>query len=149
MKSDDRSRIMRAVKSRHTAPELLVRSLVHKLGYRFRLHRKDLPGSPDLVFVGKKKVIFVNGCFWHGHDCARGARVPKTNRQYWVTKIARNMDRDKRVIKQLTAAGWTALIIWECETRTEPRLARRTARFLESPQNESTKPARARGRSRI
>src|SRR4249920_1604267 len=101
-----RRRTMQAVKSKDTAPELLVRSLAHRMGYRFRLHRKDLPGKPDLVFPGRRKAIFVHGCFWHGHDCARGARVPKNNRDYWVTKVGRNVARDERSREALTALGW-------------------------------------------
>lgn len=132
MTSELRSRIMRAIKGRDTKPEMLVRSLVHRLGYRFRLHRKDLPGKPDLVFPKRRKVIFVHGCFWHGHDCARGARVPKNNRQYWVQKIAGNVDRDRRTISQLTAAQWRALIVWECETRSAANLTKRVTQFLES-----------------
>src|SRR5215469_3313198 len=99
-----RSRIMRAVKSTNTAPELLVRSMVHRMGYRFRLHRKNLPGKPDLVFPGMRKAIFVHGCFWHGHDCDRGARVPKNNRAYWLGKVTTNRKRDRQTIKRLKAA---------------------------------------------
>jgi DNA mismatch endonuclease (patch repair protein) len=91
---DDRSRVMRAVKGKDTKPEMIVRRMAHALGYRYRLHRTDLPGSPDLVFAGRQKVIFVHGCFWHGHDCARGSRQPKTNAEYWRAKIARNVTRD-------------------------------------------------------
>src|ERR1700719_94774 len=101
-----RRRTMQAVKSKNTAPELLVRSLAHRMGYRFRLHRKDLPGKPDLVFPGTRKAIFVHGCFWHGHDCARGARVPKTNRDYWRAKIARNRARDLKTLAVYEAMGW-------------------------------------------
>jgi DNA mismatch endonuclease, patch repair protein len=85
---------MRAVKGSDTAPEMMVRSLAHRMGYRFRLHRKDLPGKPDIVFPKLCKVVFVNGCFWHGHNCARGARAPKANAEYWRTKITRNSLRD-------------------------------------------------------
>src|SRR5215467_11698981 len=92
--SEARSRIMRAVKSRDTKPELIIRSLAHRMGYRFRLYRKDLPGCPDLVFPRLRKVVFVHGCFWHGHDCGRGARIPKANAEYWRSKIARNSARD-------------------------------------------------------
>ena len=110
-----RSAVMRAVKGRDTKPEITVRRAAHALGYRFRLHRKDLPGSPDLVFPSRKKVVFVHGCFWHGHDCARGARTPKTNAEYWRAKIARNVVRDARVERELAALGWAVLTIRECE----------------------------------
>lgn len=110
-----RSRIMRAVKGRNTKPELIVRSALHRSGFRFRLHRKDLPGNPDLVFPGRRKVIFVHGCFWHGHDCKRGARAPKHNAGYWRAKIERNRARDQRNQEALKAAGWKVGIVWECE----------------------------------
>src|SRR5579863_2115314 len=98
---EQRSRIMGAVKGSDTAPEMMVRRMAHRMGYRFRLHRKDLPGKPDLVFPGLRKVVFVHGCFWHGHDCTRGARVPIRNRDYWTAKIARNRERDKRARREL------------------------------------------------
>ncbi|HVZ60293.1 MAG TPA: DNA mismatch endonuclease Vsr, partial [Terriglobales bacterium] len=104
---------MRAVKSRDTAPELVVRSLAHRMGYRFRLCRKDLPGCPDLVFPRLHKVIFVHGCFWHGHSCARGARVPKRNSAYWTTKISGNHSRDARNLRRLADGGWKSLVVWE------------------------------------
>jgi DNA mismatch endonuclease, patch repair protein len=125
-----RSRTMRAVKSKDTTPELLVRRLVHGAGYRYRLHRKDLPGCPDLAFGGRRKVIFVNGCFWHGHDCSRGARVPEHNRDYWIAKIARNRARDDVAQASLQAMGWSALVLWECELKDASSLARRLKRFL-------------------
>jgi DNA mismatch endonuclease (patch repair protein) len=125
-----RSRTMRAVKSRDTGPELLVRSLVHRLGYRFRLHRKDLPGSPDLAFMGQRKVVFVHGCFWHGHACTRGARVPKTNAEYWRTKIKKNELRDAAAQTKLKKLGWKTLIIWECGLKDGGKLAERLSRFL-------------------
>lgn len=109
-----RSAIMRSVKSTNTKPEMVVRRLAHRLGYRFRLHRKSLPGTPDLVFPRLRKVVFVNGCFWHGHGCARGDRIPKNNRDYWVEKVARNRERDKVNCASLRAQGWGVCIIWEC-----------------------------------
>lgn len=114
---------MRAVRSQDTKPELVVRRLVHLLGFRFRLHRKDLPGKPDLVFSGRRRVIFVHGCFWHGHDCTRGARVPKTNSEYWLAKISRNRLRDQRVRQELDDAGWQILTVWECELSSAEALA--------------------------
>lgn len=113
-----RRRTMRAVKSRDTAPEKLIRRLLHAAGYRYRLHVKSLPGSPDLVFHSKRKAIFINGCFWHGHECSRGSRVPKANRQYWERKIARNRERDCSTLEKLKALGWRVLTIWECEIRS-------------------------------
>lgn len=110
----DRSAIMRSVKSANTKPEMLVRRIVHRLGYRFRLHYKSLPGTPDLVFPRLRKVVFVHGCFWHGHSCARGARTPKSNRNYWVAKIARNRVRDQLNAALLIAQGWEVYIAWEC-----------------------------------
>lgn len=128
----DRSAIMRAVKSRDTTPELLVRRLAHSLGFRFRLHRRDLPGNPDLTFPRIHRIIFVNGCFWHGHDCARGARIPKANRSYWTAKINRNRERDARTWKALHALGWKVLVVWECKTKDVDTLTRRIRKFLES-----------------
>jgi DNA mismatch endonuclease (patch repair protein) len=128
--SEARSAIMRAVKSRDTKPEMVVRSLAHRLGFRFRLHRRSLPGCPDLVFVARRKAIFVNGCFWHGHDCKRGARPPKANAPYWRAKIAANQSRDARVRAELAAAGWEAMTVWECETRDAEALGARLAAFL-------------------
>jgi DNA mismatch endonuclease (patch repair protein) len=129
-----RSAVMRAVKSTNTKPELLVRAAVRTLGigYRlnYRLDGRDLPGKPDLVFVGKHKAIFVHGCFWHGHDCKRGARAPKANADYWQTKIARNRARDERVTSELKADDWKTLTIWECETRDAAALSKRLGKFL-------------------
>ena len=126
-----RSWIMRQVHSQHTKPELLVRSLVHRLGYRFRLHRKDLPGAPDLVFPARHKVIFVHGCFWHGHACPRGARLPKTNADYWREKIARNRKHDRQHQRHLRQLGWSVLTLWECQLRNQQQIAARLTRFLE------------------
>ncbi|MGQ2908815.1 MAG: very short patch repair endonuclease [Aliihoeflea sp.] len=117
-----RSRTMRAVKSKNTAPEMVVRKLIHGMGYRFRLHRKDLPGSPDLVFPSRRLALFVHGCFWHGHDCKRGARTLKANTEYWTAKIERNRDRDSRAIRALAQKGWRTGVIWECELRDLERL---------------------------
>lgn len=125
-----RSDVMRAVKGRNTTPELLVRRLAHCLGYRFRLHRRDLPGKPDLAFPSRRKVIFVHGCFWHGHACARGARVPKDNRDYWVAKIERNRRRDEINLSALQEQGWRVLTLWECELKEEGAVRARLAAFL-------------------
>lgn len=123
---------MRAVKSRDTGPELAVRAAVCALGFarRYRLNNASLPGKPDLVFGPKRKVIFVHGCFWHGHDCRRGARQPKDNAAYWRAKIARNVARDRDSLKALRDDDWSALVIWECETRDGAALARKLAKFL-------------------
>ncbi len=126
-----RSENMRRIRNKDTAPELMVRSLVHRLGYRFRLHRKDLPGKPDLVFPSRKKVIFVHGCFWHGHDCPSVARTPKTNTGYWVEKIRHNTERDARHWSELKALGWHVLVVWECELKDAEALPSRLTSFLE------------------
>jgi DNA mismatch endonuclease (patch repair protein) len=129
---DKRSAIMRAVKSRDTAPERVVRTIVCELGFarRYRLHGAQLPGTPDLVFGAMRKAIFVHGCFWHGHDCKRGARAPKDNAAYWRAKIERNRARDAASIAALKTAGWRALIVWECETRAPAPLSRKLGAFL-------------------
>jgi DNA mismatch endonuclease (patch repair protein) len=130
MTSELRSRIMRAVKGRDTAPEMIVRRLAHGMGYRYRLHRYDLPGKPDLAFSGRRAAIFVHGCFWHGHDCKRGARRPKANAAYWEGKIAKNKARDAASLSRLKTLGWRTLVLWECELRDETRLCSRLRRFL-------------------
>ena len=126
----DRSANMRAIRSKDMLPELAVRSLVHKLGYRFRLHRSDLPGKPDLVFPSRRKVIFVHGCFWHSHKC-KIAHMPKSNKDYWGPKLQRNKTRDAANVEELRAGGWKVLVIWECRTRDEHRLIGQLKRFLE------------------
>ena len=134
MTAEDRSNRMRLIKSKNTKPELVVRRLCCQLGFRgYRLHRKDLPGKPDVVFVGRKKVIFVHGCFWHGHECHRGkARLPKTKRSYWSPKISRNLDRDEKNLVLLQKTGWQVLVIWECETKKPETLSPKLVRFLSS-----------------
>jgi DNA mismatch endonuclease (patch repair protein) len=121
---------MRAVHSTDTSPEMKVRRLLHASGYRYRLHRNDLPGKPDIVLPSRKKVIFVHGCFWHGHTCKRGARTPKTNQEYWVKKIQRNTERDKEHLERLQALGWNTLVIWECEIKDTLMLEKRMEAFL-------------------
>ena len=125
----DRSANMRAIRSKDTQPELRVRSLVLKLGYRFLLHRKELPGKPDLVFVSRRKVIFVHGCFWHSHGC-KAAHIPKSNQEYWVPKLERNKTRDTNNMKALEAQDWQALVVWECEARDGGGLKKHLKRFL-------------------
>ena len=115
--TEKRSAVMRRVKGRDTTPELKVRKALTALGARYRLNRKDLPGTPDIVLPGRRLAIFVHGCFWHGHDCPRGSRTPKANREYWTAKVARNIARDQRTSGELTAAGWRVLTVWECRLR--------------------------------
>ncbi len=124
---EKRSSVMRQVKGKGTTPELAVRRLLTGLGLRYRLHRRDLPGAPDVVMAGRKLAIFVHGCFWHGHDCARGARVPKQNRDYWTRKIDRNRARDAEHQTALQAKGWTSLVVWECELKDEATVRGRLA----------------------
>ena len=126
-----RSENMSRIKGRDTKPEMAVRRLLHRIGYRYRLHRKDLPGKPDIVFGPRRKVIFVHGCFWHGHSCKRGSRLPKTNVEYWQTKIARNVTRHSDQLDELAAAGWTGLTLWECELADVDAVARRLSAFLD------------------
>ena len=127
-----RKRTMQAVRSKDTKPEMVVRRLVHSLGYRFRLHRKDLPGVPDLVFPSRRKIIFVHGCFWHGHPCRGEPRLPKTNRDYWVPKIAGNAERDRVHRRKLERLGWEVLTVWECELKERAPLQNRLMTFLDS-----------------
>ncbi len=130
---EKRSAVMRRVKGRDTGPERRVRRLVWSLGGRYRLNRADLPGKPDLVLPGRRLAIFVHGCFWHGHDCARGARVPKANRDYWTGKIGRNRARDIKARAALEAAGWRVETVWECELKDLPALATRARGWLGRP----------------
>lgn len=106
---------MQSVKSKDTKPEMAVRRLLHSRGYRYRLHRKDLPGKPDIVFPGRKKAIFVHGCFWHWHGCAKG-QLPKSRLDYWQPKLAKNIERDRTKQEQLESQGWQVLVVWQCET---------------------------------
>jgi DNA mismatch endonuclease (patch repair protein) len=127
----DRSAVMRAVKSRDTGPERAVRAILRPIAAGYRLHRADLPGKPDVVYAGRKLAIFVHGCFWHGHDCARGARMPKANADYWRAKIARNRARDVKTLAAYSAMGWRALVIYECELKDISQLSARLAGALE------------------
>jgi DNA mismatch endonuclease (patch repair protein) len=127
---EQRSRNMSAIRGADTKPERIVRSLAHRMGYRFRLHRRDLPGKPDLVFPARHKAILVHGCFWHLHDCPHGRVKPATNAGFWSDKRSGNAVRDQRNLKALEAAGWSVLVIWECETRNPEPLARRLREFL-------------------
>lgn len=129
-----RSAIMRAVRSKDTAPELVVRRLIHSLGYRYRLHVRSLPGCPDVVLPWRKKVLFVHGCFWHQHSCSRGNRIPASNRRYWLEKLRGNKHRDAGHRRALRRRGWRVLTVWECQTTYGKldTLAARICNFLES-----------------
>lgn len=124
-----RSDLMGRVKNKDTGPEIIVRRIAHGLGFRFRLHGKDLPGRPDLVFRRRRKVIFVHGCFWHRHDCGR-ATTPRTNIEFWKQKFARNVARDRAALEELHAMGWSTLTIWECQLKDGAQLARSLNDFL-------------------
>ncbi|KAA2285085.1 very short patch repair endonuclease [Arenimonas fontis] len=126
-----RSWLMSRVRSVDTGPELLVRSVLHRLGFRFRLHRRDLPGTPDIVLPGRRTVVFVHGCFWHGHRCKKG-RIPKTRVSYWRSKIEVNRKRDARVRRRLRAMGWRVLTVRECEIRDLKRLEMKLLRSIVS-----------------
>lgn len=125
-----RSRVMAAIRSRNTRPEKFVRSMAHRMGYRFRLHREDLPGSPDIVFPRLMAVILVHGCFWHRHACASGRKQPRSNSRYWARKFIRNKARDARNRQDLKRLGWRVLIVWECEVARPRSLEARLRRFL-------------------
>jgi DNA mismatch endonuclease (patch repair protein) len=126
----ERSIRMSRIRSKDTKPELRVRSLLHALGYRYRLHRRDLPGSPDIVFPARERVILVHGCFWHAHKDCKVANRPKSHPAFWNQKFARNAARDEDNQEHLRLAGWDVCVIWECETRDARLLKRRLARFL-------------------
>ena len=127
---EKRSWIMSRVKGRDTKPETLVRSFIFRMGLRFRLHRRDLPGTPDIVLPRHRKVVFVHGCFWHGHkNCPRSKR-PTTNEDFWNSKLDGNMERDKRYLRELRKTGWKVLIVWECETKSPGKLLRKLEGFL-------------------
>ncbi len=124
---------MRAIRSKNTKPEMTVRRVLHALGYRYRLHRTDLPGKPDIVFGPRRKIVLVHGCYWHGHGCAVGGKGSQTNTEYWGPKIARNKERDAQVLHQLQSLGWSVLALWECETRDSRSLADTLKAFLDAP----------------
>lgn len=126
----NRSEMMAAVRSKNTQPEMLVRRLVHSMGYRYRLHRNNLPGTPDLVFSARRKVIFVHGCFWHQHGC-KSSHLPKSNIDYWAPKLERNKGRDAEHLELLHKTNWQCLILWECELKQTDQLQRRIKEFLD------------------
>jgi len=127
----ERSAVMRRVRGKDTQPEMAVRSMVHRLGFRYALHRRDLPGNPDLVFPARDRVIFVHGCFWHGHSCRAGRNRPSSNTAYWTAKLDRNRARDAAHRRNLRKLGWRILIVWECELKDPERLRARIARFFQ------------------
>jgi DNA mismatch endonuclease, patch repair protein len=127
---EERSEIMRRVRGKDTSPELAVRSLVHRLGFRYRLHAADLPGSPDLVFPARRCVVFVHGCYWHRHTCP-AATMPASHADYWQRKFDRNQARDRRAVALLRRQGWRVAVVWECQVRHPERLAARLRRFLD------------------
>ncbi len=133
MTSAARSRNMAAIRSKNTRPELFVRRMVHKMGYRYRLHSEKLPGKPDIVFASRQKIILIHGCFWHRHSNCKNTPTPKTRTEYWQQKFATNVDRDRRTIGKLHKMGWGVMTVWECEIARPEKLARRIDHFLASP----------------
>ena len=127
---EQRRRIMQAVKTRDTGPEMVVRRLLHRHGYRYRVHRKNLPGCPDIVFSKKRKAIFVHGCYWHGHGCTKG-KLPNSKLNYWQPKIEQTKARDARNVVKLTAAGWHVFVIWQCEMADQQAFWQRLREFVE------------------
>lgn len=126
----DRSRIMSRIRDRDTKPELFVRRLIHGMGYRFRLHGRDLPGRPDIVLPRHRKVVFVHGCFWHRHRCRRGRSMPSTRTRFWKAKFAANRKRDLNARRNLRRLGWSVFVVWECQTKSVDLLKRRLCQFL-------------------
>jgi DNA mismatch endonuclease (patch repair protein) len=130
LSKQQRSANMRAVKSRDTGPEIAIRKIVHRLGYRYRLHVRSLPGRPDLVFPSRRKIIFVHGCFWHRHSGCKRATLPKTRQQFWRNKLASNVARDRRAGHELKRLDWAILTVWQCELKKPDRLTKRLNDFL-------------------
>lgn len=126
-----RSENMRRIRSKNTGPELATRQLLRELGFTgYRIHRKDLPGKPDVAFIGRKKAVFIHGCFWHGHDCKEGRRQPNSNQAYWLPKFERNRQRDANHYAELTRLGWNVLTVWECELRDPVELTGKLRAFM-------------------
>jgi DNA mismatch endonuclease, patch repair protein len=142
MPSQARSALMRAVRRKDTKPEMMVRRMLHSRGWRYRVHRKDLPGTPDLVFPSRRKVVFVHGCFWHGHDCRQG-RTPETRREFWLKKAEDNRTRDRRVEQTLNEQGWQTLVVWQCELKQPQEILGKIERFLGPRSLTSPPPAHA------
>ncbi|MEQ5786831.1 DNA mismatch endonuclease Vsr [Erythrobacter sp. NFXS35] len=131
---------MASVSGKDTKPEMIVRRRLHRLGFRYRLHRRDLPGSPDLVFPTRRKVVFVHGCYWHGHGC-RWGKLPKSNQIYWRSKIEANRDRDSRNIADLRKMGWSSLVVWQCALRAEDAAINAIVEYLRSGDDSGGNPA--------
>jgi len=139
---EKRSEIMRRVHSTDTTPERLVRSLLHKLGYRFRIHRLDLPGKPDIVLPKRRTVVFVHGCFWHRHQDCPHATTPASRREYWLPKFKRTVDRDRKNQEELQESGWNVVVVWECETMDLKKLSERiSGRIAQYPANSNPRPS--------
>lgn len=136
--AEQRHKCMSRIRGRDTKPEVIVRRLVHRLGYRFRLHSSDLPGKPDLSLPRLRKVIFVHGCFWHMHYCRYGKVTPATNAGFWSRKRAGNRERDRRVLRSIRKAGWSAVVVWECQTKDRNKLALRLVEFLRDKNPRTT-----------
>lgn len=130
MDKNQRSKLMARIKGRDTEVELIARRALHGLGFRYRLHRRDLPGKPDLTFAQSKKAVFINGCFWHGHRCASGQNKPKSNLGYWLPKLHNNCVRDRRNYRTLRSLGWKIMVVWECEIVRRRNWLEKTVRFL-------------------
>lgn len=128
LSKEKRSKIMRAIRPKNTRPELLVRKILTAMGYRYRLHRKDIPGCPDIAFIGRKKAIFVHGCFWHSHDGCPIAHIPES--EYWRKKLSANKERDKKALTNLDSIGWKSITLWECELQDERRIQNVLVKFL-------------------
>jgi len=133
-----RSEIMARIRSKDTKPEMLIRRMLHRLGYRYALHRRDLPGAPDLVFPARRKIILVHGCFWHQHRNCVDGRLPKSRQDYWKPKLLRNVERDRRNIVKMRRGGWKVMMVWECDTADADRLLARIVRFL-GPAGDKTR----------
>ncbi len=131
---------MRLITGKDTEPEIIVRRVLHRLGFRFRLHRKDLPGNPDVVLPRRKTVIFIHGCFWHGHGCKKGSgkRRPKSNTDYWNAKLDRNVKRDRKHVRKLRQLGWKWIVIWACETKNEQGLEKKLRKLLPAREETAT-----------
>lgn len=128
--SAQRSRNMASVRTRNTGPELVVRRILHAEGFRFRLHRHDLPGKPDIILPKHRAIVLVHGCFWHAHNCQRG-KIPSSNTEFWTRKRLSNIERDQRQQQQLQSLGWRVIVVWECETKNRDELRRRLRQFLQ------------------
>lgn len=133
LSQEKRSKIMRSIKSKNTKPELMVRKLLTALGYKYRLHRKDLPGRPDIAFLGRKKAIFINGCFWHMHQGCSYAQMPEN--EFWKKKLSENQARDIRSVAALNELGWSSITVWECELQDLPEIKRKLHKFLGPTKN--------------